>query len=165
MTDFRKYHLSADLDQEIKGVVDNRVQQFEMSTAEELKQQLELEKEETRKLQEDAEIMRIRNELEEEKRKREEWNTAITKLKEARDQAEQEHSKCMEEMEGLSRLAPDKHSSLDWLKTQMDRMSLNSQKPSEEEIHRLQQEKIQKDAAIAELVLQQDDNLMKMTDP
>ena len=156
VTDFRKYHLSGDLDQEIKGLVDNRVQQFKMSTAEELKQQLELEKEETRKLQEDAEIMKIRNKLEEEKRKREEWSTAITKLKEARDQAEQEHSKRMEEMEGLSRLTLDKHSSLEWLKAQMDRMSLNPQKPSEEEMYRQQQEKIQKDAAIAELVLQQE---------
>ena len=38
VTDFRKYHLSGDLDQEVRGLVDNRVSQFEMTTAEELKQ-------------------------------------------------------------------------------------------------------------------------------
>ena len=53
ITDFRKYHLSGDLDQEVQWLVNTRVTQFEMTTTnntEELKQQLEAEKEESRRL-------------------------------------------------------------------------------------------------------------------
>ena len=50
VTDFRRYLLSRDLDEQLKGQVNNTVQIFEMAeTMEELKQQLELEKENSRK--------------------------------------------------------------------------------------------------------------------
>ena len=69
VTEFRQYHLSGDLDNTIKGLVDNRVSQFEMATMEKLKQSLEGEKEQSKKMQEEAEVQRIQNELELEKLK------------------------------------------------------------------------------------------------
>ena len=44
ITDYRKYHLSGDLADTLQGRVDSQITQFEMS-AEELKAQLESEKE------------------------------------------------------------------------------------------------------------------------
>ena len=97
ITDFRRYHLSGDLDQEVHGLVDSRVTHFEMTaTAEELKQRLETERQNSKKLQEDAELTEIQNQLEIEWLKQEQWTTALSKLKEAREQALQEHSKCIE---------------------------------------------------------------------
>ena len=77
VTDYRRYHLSGDLDQEIKGLVNSRVGQFEMAqSAEQLRAQLEEEKEASRKLQQDLERIKIQNELDTEKRKQEQWNQA-----------------------------------------------------------------------------------------
>ena len=79
VTDFRKFHLSGDLDKEVEGLVDTWVHQFEMTTnMEELRQQLETEKEQSKKLQEDAECAEIQNQLEVEKMKQEQLKIAMT---------------------------------------------------------------------------------------
>ena len=65
VTDFRRFHLSGDLSDRIEGLVESRIGQFEMAqSAEQLKQQLEEEKENSRKLQEEIELLRMRNEVE-----------------------------------------------------------------------------------------------------
>ena len=117
VTDFRKYHLLGDLDKEVEGIVDSRVNQFEMATVDEIKQQLQLKRDQSKKLQEDAEIMEMRNEMELEKMKQQQWTTAIEKMKEAREQASQEHEKCMEKINQIVSTAKENATggSLRWL--------------------------------------------------
>ena len=67
-----------------------------MATAEELKAQLEEEREQSKKLQENAELEKIRHKLEMEKLKQQQWQTAVDKIKEAREEAAQEHDRCIE---------------------------------------------------------------------
>ena len=70
VTDFRKYHLSGDLDITLQGRVDTRISQFEMAkTQEELQKQLEEEKAQSKQMLEEVEFMKIQNELEAEKLK------------------------------------------------------------------------------------------------
>ena len=65
VTDFQRYHLSGDLNNALQGRVDSRISQFEMAdTAEELQCQLEEERQNSKQLKADAEIMKIRNEHE-----------------------------------------------------------------------------------------------------
>ena len=60
VADFRKYHLSGDLDKTLQGRVDSRINQFEMpKSQEELQQQLEEEKENSKCLMEEMECMKI----------------------------------------------------------------------------------------------------------
>ena len=54
VTDFRRYHLSGDLDKQLQDRVDSRVTQFEMaSTVEELQKELEKERENSKKMMTD----------------------------------------------------------------------------------------------------------------
>ena len=158
VTDFRRYHLSGDLDKELEGLVDNRVSLFEMSSVEELKRQLEEERENSRKLQEDVEMMRIRNELEVEKLKQQQWQTALDKLKEAREQAAQEHEVCMNKMDDLLSQHKDTTSdSLNWLKAQMGKMAQRQEPPEDLEQKSKEQEEaeVAREAAILALKKQQ----------
>ena len=96
VTDFRKYHLLGDLEEEVQGLVDTRVGQFEMAkTPEELQWQLEEEKKNSKKIQDSVERAKIHHELEIEKMKQQQWQTALEKIEEAKAQAAKEHSKCL----------------------------------------------------------------------
>ena len=53
-----------------------------MSSTEELQKELDKQRENSRKLQADVEVMRICNELEAEKLKQQQWQTAMEQLKE-----------------------------------------------------------------------------------
>ena len=54
VTDFRRYHLSGDLDKQLQGWVDSRVIQFEMaSPVEELQKELEEERGNSKKMMTD----------------------------------------------------------------------------------------------------------------
>ena len=89
VTNFRKYHLSGNLDNEVQGIVDCRVNQLEMAAStEELKQKLEQEREQSKKMQEDAEYAELQHQIELEKMKLQQWQTAIQKLQEAKTHAE-----------------------------------------------------------------------------
>ena len=165
VTDFRQYHLSGDLDNTIKGLVDNRVSQFEMATMEELKQKLEEEKEQSRKMQEEAEVQRIQNELELEKLKQKQWCNTLDKLKEAREQAEHEHEKCMEEMEDIvhTRQEPGLNSSVEWLKTQLGQLNKEPTKEAHTgDTERQLRDRLERESAIAELKRQQADIATKL---
>ena len=165
VTDFRRYHLSGDLDQEVKGIVDEQVQHFEMATADELRQQLEAEKEQNRKLQEDVEIMKIRNKLEVEQLKQHQWKTALETLKQAKEQANQEHDKCMEQMKELLVSKPD-NPSLEWLKAQMAEMGHNqdSAAPSPEEAEAAIKRREQKESMMQDLRRQREEINRKLAE-
>ena len=152
--------MSGDLDQEVRGLVDNRVSQFEMATAEELKQKLEEEKEQSRKMQESVEIQRLQNELDVERLKQQQWATALDKLKEAKEQSEQEHDKCMEQMEHLRHTTDTSNSStLEWLKAQLESMGNKShpQGPTPAELENLNREIQEREAAMGELRRQREE--------
>ena len=85
VTDFRRYHLSGNLEDEVHGLVGSRITQFSMSTAaEQLKAQIEAEKENSKRLEEEAQVAELQHQLELEKMKQEEWRTALQKLEEAK---------------------------------------------------------------------------------
>ena len=160
VTDFRRYHLSGDLDQEVRGLVDSRVEQFEMSlTTEQLKQQLDEEREASKKLQEDLEQMKIQNELQNKKRKQEQWQKAYSKLKEARERAEQEHEKCMEEMDTLTEEAHSE--SLQWLKDQMGQLKPHKDTATQEQSRKEEEARL---ASIQELRMQQEEISKKLAE-
>ena len=170
VTDFRKYHLSGDLEQEVEGLVDTRISHFEMTTtAEELKQQLEAEKENSRRLQEEADLAEIQNQLEMEKMKQEQVRNALAKLKEAREQAQKDHAKCMEDMDHLasSNMGDSASNTLSWLRTQMDRISHKGPldvEPETMERERQRQIEKEKEQRMAELRRQQEEISREMAD-
>ena len=129
VTNFRTFHLSGDLDDQVKGLVDTRIEQFNMSSSKELKQQLELEKESNRKLEEEAEYTCIQHEIEVEKMKGEQWKVAMEKLKDVKILAQQEHSRCMAQMEQVACTPAEEieNSVVTWLKDQMTRLHNPSQ--------------------------------------
>ena len=119
--------MSGDLDTQLVGREDTWITQFEMATtAEELQKQLEEEHENSKRLMEDAEIMKIRNELETEKLKQKQWETAIEQLKQTREHAEQEHARAITEIKEKAEAAKSEVSTtvLDWFKTQVADLSL-----------------------------------------
>ena len=131
VTDFRKYHLSGNLDEELQGKVDTRVNQFEMaSTTEELQKQLEEACQSNKKRMEDVEVMKIRNELEVEKLQQEQWDAAIAQLQEALDHAAQEHAKVMEQIKQKTVTTKEGTAkALEWLESQIT--SIQDPKPLE----------------------------------
>ena len=169
VTNFRKYHLSGNLDEEVEGLVGARVGQFEMAkTLEELQQQLETERENSKRLQQDADRARIEHELELERMKQEQWQVAMDKIKEAREQASQEHSKCLQRMEQVAQntMREASHHSLEWLKSQMAKLSANPSREPEltEEQERIRKQQQEKEAAIQELRAQQEEITRKLAD-
>ena len=162
VTNFRKYHLSGNLDNEVQGIVDCRVNQPEMAAStEELKQKLEQEREQSKKMQEDAEHAELQHQIELEKMKLQQWQTAIQKLQEAKTHAEQEHSKCIEQMKQVANANMEQATSfsLSWLKTQMGKITDNqgpSANTSKESLSKRAQEQ-ERQAALAELKKQQEE--------
>ena len=161
VTDFRRFHLSGDLEQEVHSILDSRINQFKMATtAEELQQQLEAEREQSKKLQQDAELMKIQNELEVEKLKQQQWQSALDRLKEAREQVHQEHDKCMEQMKEIAASASTtNNSTVQWLKAQVESLASSS---NPEQTLRLQKEQEEKERAIAEVKQQQEELSKKL---
>ena len=160
VTDFRKFHLSGNLDEEVQGLVDSRVNLFEMATAE-LKQKLEQEREASRKIQEDAERAEIQHQIEVERMKQEQWQTAINKLKKAKEHASQEHTKCLEQMDQLAESTMDQTATttLGWLKQQMGKTSTDqaSAPPLTEEQQQIRARELEREAALKELKKQQEE--------
>ena len=167
ITDYRKYHLSGDLQQEVEGLVDTRVGQFEMAlSAEQIKQQLEKEKETSQQLEEDVELLRLQNEMDKEKKKQEQLHMAYNKLKEARERANQEHEECMEEMEALASKKKIPNPTLEWFKAQLGQVGMGQEEsqvcPEEHEASiRDQQVKM---AAIRKIKAQQEELNKQLAD-
>ena len=120
--DYHKFHLSGDLNEQVHGHVGSRITQFEMvKNTEELQQQLEEERENSRKLMEDVEHLRVQNELVLEKLKQQQWQAALEQLKENQGASTQEHQKCMDQIKETSATARihSTNQALDWLKAQL----------------------------------------------
>ena len=155
VTNFRSYHLSGDLDNQVQGLVESRIEQFDMASTDELKQQLEQERENNKKLEQDAEYARIQHELEIEKLKKEQWQAAMDRLKQAREKVQQDHDRHMAEIErvGATTTEEEDSTSLTWLKAQMARLE---PAPTEEQV-RARKAREEKEAAIQELKAQQEE--------
>ena len=124
--DFRRYHLSGDLNETLAGRVDNRITQFEMSSSmDKLQKALQEEKENSRCMMEDLELARIRNDLEKEKMKQKEWQTAMDQLKETREHMEQEHSRMLTQIKEKVEAARQDNSGqiLNWFQSQVSAMT------------------------------------------
>ena len=156
VTDYRHYHLSGDLSQHLQGRVDSRITQFEMAS-EELKQQLEAEKEASEKLQEEAELMQIKHDLETEKLKQQQWQEAIKQLNAAKEQVLQEHDKCLTQIREISESARAEASSgaASWLSDQMARVNPDPEKDRREQERR---------EAISDLKKQQEEISRKLAE-
>ena len=122
VTDFRQYHLSGELDEHLKGQVDNTIRHFEMAgAAEDLKKKLEEEKEQSRRLQEEAEILKIQSELESEKLRQKQWQEATHQLKVTQEHVEAEHRKFMEQIKevAVATHTESSNQAMEWFQAQV----------------------------------------------
>ena len=135
VTDYRKYHLSGDLDQVLQGRVSNSIDRLEKfhlgamdnhdiedSSPEELQELLKEQKESSSKLQQQVEAMKLRNELEAEKMQQEQWELAIQQLKQSRDIMAQQHERNKDRIRSMASEAtksnPDQ--AVAWMQTQLN---------------------------------------------
>ena len=127
-------------------------------TAEELQQQLEQEKEQSRKLMEDAELMKLINELKTEKLKQKQWQEAMDQLRETKEHMEQEHAKVLSNIKEMGDNSRQDISQgvTQWLRTQLEDAT-QSGGPDREEVIRANREKEAREKAILELREQQEE--------
>ena len=112
VTDYRKYHLSGDLDQVIKGKVSGAVELLESTmshleiteetTPEEMEEVLKEKREGSTKLEQHVKAMKIRNEIEAEKLQQEQWEFAIEQLKHTREIMTKQHEDNMEKIRKMT---------------------------------------------------------------
>ena len=162
VTNYRTYHLSGDLDQTLQGKVGQVVNTFEeniipeqerdsevepptpkMSDAEKLQKQLEEKRAATKKAAQEAEEMKIRNELEEESLKQQEWELAMQQLKAKREKTMAAHNRKLEEMKKLAEEVEENEgtdSTVQWLKEQLQKLSPGEKDHELEEKARKEQE-------------------------
>ena len=165
VSDYRKYHLSGDLDETLQGTVDTRVNQFKMAKSnEELQKQLEEERAQSKCIMDEMERMKIEHKLETEKLKQKQWQVAMDQLKEAREHAEKEHHKYLEEIKDLAGTARDNttRSMLEWFKSQADQLGKPGGAPDNEAAEKARLEQEAKDREIKELQSQQEDIARKL---
>ena len=158
VTNYRTYHLSGDLNTALQGRVGKVVGHFEdnmAATLEEMKQQLEEERERSRKMQEEAEMQEIRSELEAEKQKQAEWQLAMQQLEITKTQREADHRAALEKIKCMVQEAGEitTRSSVEWFQQQMGKLNT----PQTEEDKRKQQEQEEKNKAIQALRQQQEE--------
>ena len=113
VTDYRKFHLLGDLDQVVQGRVSSTIDKLESitkhsnmeddnATSEQLQELLKEQKETSSKLQQQVKAMKIRNELEAERLQQEQWQLALEKLRESREQMSQQHDENMDRIRNSS---------------------------------------------------------------
>ena len=131
VTDYRRYHLSGDLDNTLQGRVGQVIADWESgedsnmsSEIEKLQQQVAKQKEARRKAEEQLEEMKLRNEMENERLQTEEWELAMTQLKEAREMATKVHEERMNSMKEMMEKAKETCTSQtgapEWLQKQLE---------------------------------------------
>ena len=126
-----------------------------MSTSlEQLQKELVEEWENSKKLLQDIELARIKNELEAEKMKQQQWHIALQQLQETKEHTEQEHTKVLEELKGRAVASRENTSSqvLEWFNLQIAGMKITPPSSSEEERARQQKQK-----EIEEIKVQQEE--------
>ena len=123
VTDYRKYYLSGDLKQVIQGKVSETVQQLENhrtdmdpnltenATPEELQDRLKEQKDNSQKLQQQVEALKLRNELEVEHLQQQQWELALKKLQSTREIMAQQHEENMNKIRDMAEEAQEKAAS------------------------------------------------------
>ena len=165
ITDFQRYHLSGDLNQTLQGQVDTRIGQFEMSaTQEELQQQLEEERAQSKQMMEEAELMKIQHKLDAERLKQKQWQTVMDQLKEAKEHAQKEHERFLGELKDITGASKRNTAKdvLEWFKAQTDK--LHEEPTESEEQTKARLEKEARDREIKELQLQQENIAQKLAE-
>ena len=116
VTDYRKFHLSGDLDTVVQGKVNevisalgavristmNHPEELDSATPEELERMIAEQKENSTRLQQQTQAMRLRNELEAEKLQQQQWEVAMQELKKAREHQAQQHQANINRMREIS---------------------------------------------------------------
>ena len=132
--DYRKYHLSGDLEQVIEGIVSIAVNHIETGSTRhpttsttrvttgamssnpeeedaspsEVAALLQTQREKNSKLQQQVKAMQLRHELETEKMQEEQWEAATQRIKAARESASLQHHKHMERIKEAQQEQDDK---------------------------------------------------------
>ena len=113
VSDYRKYHLSGDLDKQVQGKVGEKINAIENTTmahleeltADQLEQKLQAEREEADKLQEQVKLHQLRQQVEEQERKKQEWEVALQQVKEMRDKAAEAYEENLPAMKKMAQEA------------------------------------------------------------
>ena len=178
---YRKYHLSGDLEQVIQGKVSGAIELIEAphsiperseashsaametteiteeTTQEELQQMLKDRKETSIRMQQQVETMKLRNELEAERLQQEQWALALHQLKQSREKIAQVHEENMERIRNMTDRGQEAEPSepARWLQDQ-----LTGSKAQE----RNREEPTPKQLAMDQLRKQQEEILRQMED-
>ena len=136
---------------------------------EELQRQLEEEKVQSKHLMEEAELIRMQQELEAEKLKQKQWQVTIEQLQQTREHAEKEHAKYLEDIKQAAGAARENtsRSMLEWFKAQTDKLGrpeLESGRPESEEEQKARLEREARDTEIKNLQAQQEQIAQKLAE-
>ena len=138
VTDYRRYHLSGDLDTVVEGKVKEVIDLFgvmqhtnmsqpEGATKAELEIMIQEQRENSTQLQQEAEELKLRNMLENKKMQQQQWEAAIQQLREARDLQAQQHQANMEKMKEMAQGHCEEikgAAAVTWLQENLSRLQL-----------------------------------------
>ena len=148
VTDYRRYHLSGDLNQVIQGKVSGAIERLEtMSqgsneeefTPEQLQDRIREHKDNSTRLQQQVETMKLRNELEAEQMQQEQWELAIDQLKKARELMTQQHEANLDRIRNTAHEATQNTSNqaVAWIQSQLpQRQTIVTPSEGENSSHR-----------------------------
>ena len=121
ITDYRRFHLSGDLEQIVQGKVSNTIEILENTprkmsqgapvnepTPEQLQELIQERNEGNSKLQQQVEAMKLNNELEVARMQQDQWKEAIAQLKQVWEQMELQHADNIGKIRALSQDAINK---------------------------------------------------------
>ena len=167
VSNFRRYHLSGELDDIVQGKVCNMISRWEGAnternsptghynahptmakvpdnqTPEQLRMQLEEQQAHNDKLQQQAETLKLRNQVEKGRMQQQQWEAAIQELQEAQEAMAAEHQKNLDRMRQVAAESVSQHkaSALVWLEGQLG----NPSGPTiTEEARRAEEEKLRR---------------------
>ena len=138
VTNYRRYHLSGDLDTVVEGKVKEVIDLFgvtqhtnmsqpEGATKAELETMIQEQRENSAWLQQEAEELKLRNMLENKKMQQQQWEAAIQQLREARDLQAQQHQANMEKMKEMAQGHCEEikgAAAVTWLQENLSRLQL-----------------------------------------
>ena len=164
--DYRRYHLSGDLDKTLQGKVGAAIDQFEEAnitntcemsqavipedaTTAQLQEILGKNREASSLMESQLEQLRIRNEIEAEALKAQQWEKAMICLKTAREKMAEAHEKQLAEIQKMSEesIADANSVASGWLKKHLEDLNKNptSYTTSEDEKRKLEEERKQEE--------------------
>ena len=145
---YRAYHLSGDLGEQIQGKVGQLVNSIEvMSTNQELEQELEAQREARKHLEEQEEEFKIRHEMDMERLRAKELELSIRHLKEAREKAESVHTMKVQEMEKAANALQEQadKEAANWVEEHLKKLKATSKTQDPEEEQKRKEEKAKQD--------------------